>query len=62
MTGGRNRLDLCHRIRPLPALLIQDACEATHYLPYICNSIKRKLIENSPPSLNLVESVRFCHV
>lgn len=34
--------------------MVQDVCEAVHYLPFVCDCMKKQLVENSPPSLNLV--------
>lgn len=42
------------RVRPLTPLLLRDACEAVHFLPFVCDCMKQQLVESSPPALNLV--------
>ncbi|CBK23663.2 uncharacterized protein [Blastocystis hominis] len=45
------------RIRPFAKWMVQDVCEAVHFLPFVCDCMKKQLVENSPPSLNLIHDV-----
>lgn len=42
------------RVRPLAGKWREDACAMTHFMPFLYDSLRNALLENSPRGLNLV--------
>ena len=42
------------RCRPLTEIMIEDCRRETHFMPYLFDMMRKRLIESSPQSLNLV--------
>lgn len=43
------------RHRPLTEIMIEDCRKETHFMLYLCDVMRKRLIECSPHNLNLVE-------
>ena len=47
------------RYRPLSQIMIDDCRKETHFMGFLFDMIRKRLIESSPQSLNLVQIVLF---